>query len=126
MYFLGVGVLLLVLKYMGVAPVAELPWWQVLIPFGLAALWWAWADSSGYTKRKVMDRENARKQQRIDKQRAAMGLQGSHSGSYIKRKAIDREAARRQERTDQELARQQALLDQKREAMGFQGSKKRR
>jgi small Trp-rich protein len=115
MYFLGLGVILLVLKYLLIEPVALWAWWQVLLPFGLAAAWWAWADSSGYTTRKAMEKQHARKQARIDKQREAMGLQGSNSGAYIKRKAMEQEAAR-----------QQALIDRKREAMGLQGSKKRR
>jgi small Trp-rich protein len=51
----------------------------VLIPFGLAAAWWAWADASGYTKRKVVERENARRQARIDRQRSQMGLLTSRS-----------------------------------------------
>lgn len=74
MYFLGIGILLLVMKYLEVAPVAGWAWWVVLSPFGLAVVWWAWADASGYTKKKVMEKENARKQARIDKSREAMGF----------------------------------------------------
>ena len=73
MYFLGIGLVLLVLKYLQVDPVAGWAWWIVLGPFGLAVVWWWWADSSGYTKRKAMQRENARKQARIDRNREAMG-----------------------------------------------------
>jgi len=47
----------LVMKYMLIQPVANWAWWQVSIPFALAIAWWAWADSSGYTKRKAMDKE---------------------------------------------------------------------
>ena len=74
MLFLGLGIVLLALKYLEMGPVAGWPWWAVLAPFGLAAAWWAWADWSGYTKKKVVERENARKQARIDKSRAAMGM----------------------------------------------------
>lgn len=73
MYLLGLGLVLLALKYLEIGPVAAWPWWQVLVPFGLAALWWAWADWSGYTKRKAMDRLVKRKQDRIEKSRAALG-----------------------------------------------------
>ncbi|MFY8044793.1 MAG: TIGR04438 family Trp-rich protein [Rhodoferax sp.] len=73
MYFLGLGLVLLLLKYLEVAPVAAWSWWWVLSPFGLAVAWWSWADSSGYTKRKAMERENARKQERIDNNRKAIG-----------------------------------------------------
>lgn len=74
MYLLGLGLLFLGLKTLGVEPVAAWSWWVVLSPLGLTVLWWAWADRSGYTKRKVMAREEARRQKRIDASRKAMGL----------------------------------------------------
>ena len=73
MYFLGLGVVLLVLKFLEIGPVAAWEWWVVLIPFALAVVWWAWADSSGYTKRKAMEKEDKRRQDRIDKNREAIG-----------------------------------------------------
>jgi small Trp-rich protein len=39
----------------------------------LAVAWWYWADASGYTKRKAMEKENAKKQARIDKNKEAIG-----------------------------------------------------
>ncbi len=77
MYFLGIGLVLMILKYMEIGPVATWAWWMVLTPFGLAVLWWAWADGTGYTKRKAVERENARKQARIDKNRQAIGTLSS-------------------------------------------------
>ena len=74
MWFLLLGLLSLALKYFEVGMVAGWSWWIVLSPFALAVAWWAWADSSGYTKRKVIERENRRKQARIDRQKANMGL----------------------------------------------------
>ena len=74
MYFLGLGLIFLVMKYLEVGPVAAWDWWVVLLPFGLAVAWWAWADSTGYTKKKAMERENARKQDRIDRTRDALGM----------------------------------------------------
>lgn len=74
MYFLGLGVVLLLLKYLEIGPVALWSWWIVLAPFALAVAWWAWADFSGYTKRKAVEREEGRKKARIDKSRSAMGL----------------------------------------------------
>ena len=73
MYFLGLGLILLVLKFLEVGPVAAWPWWWVLSPFALAVAWWAWADSSGYTKRKAMKREAQRREERIDRHRVANG-----------------------------------------------------
>ncbi|MBK0393890.1 TIGR04438 family Trp-rich protein [Ramlibacter algicola] len=74
MLFLGIGLILLALKYFEIDPVAAWSWWVVLSPFALAVAWWSWADWSGYTKRRAMDRENARKQARLDKQREAIGI----------------------------------------------------
>jgi len=75
MYFLGIGVVLLLMKYLEMDPVATWSWLVVLAPFGLAVAWWTWADASGYTRRKAMEREDRRRQDRIDKQRTAIGTQ---------------------------------------------------
>ena len=74
MLFLGVGIVLLALKYLEIGPVAAWSWWVVLAPFGLAVAWWSWADWSGYTKKSAVKRENDKRQARIDKSREAMGL----------------------------------------------------
>ncbi|WP_395024303.1 TIGR04438 family Trp-rich protein [Comamonas odontotermitis] len=73
MYFLILGVVLLLLKYLEIGPVAAWSWTVVLAPFALAVLWWAWADWSGYTKRKEMEKEDQRKAARIAKAKEAMG-----------------------------------------------------
>jgi small Trp-rich protein len=73
MYLVGIGMVLLALKYLEIGPVAGWDWWFVLSPFALAIAWWAWADGSGYTKRKAMERENERKKARVDKNKAAIG-----------------------------------------------------
>lgn len=74
MAFLGIGLVLLLCKWLEFGPVAQWDWWAVLLPFALAVAWWAWADWSGYTKRRVIERENWRRQTRIDKSRTALGL----------------------------------------------------
>ncbi|MDP3619918.1 MAG: TIGR04438 family Trp-rich protein, partial [Ramlibacter sp.] len=74
MLFLGLGIILLALKYLEIGPVAAWDWWVVLSPFGLAVVWWAWADWSGYTKKKAVQRENEKKQSRIDKNKASLGI----------------------------------------------------
>ena len=73
MYFVGLGLVLMLMKYLEMGPVADLSWLWVLSPFGLAVVWWAWADATGYTKRKVMEKEDARRKERIDKNKEAMG-----------------------------------------------------
>ncbi len=84
MWFLVLGLLGVALKYFEVGPIGSWSWWIVLIPFALAVAWWAWADASGYTKRKVVEREDARRQARIDRQKANMGLK-TGSGSRPRR-----------------------------------------
>ena len=74
MYFLIAGVGLLLLKYLEIGFVAELSWWWVLSPFAMAVAWWAWADSTGYTKRKEMEKMDQKKQDRQNKQREALGI----------------------------------------------------
>ena len=73
MYFLGLGIVLLLLKWQEFGPVAEWSWWTVLTPFALAVVWWTWADWSGYTKRKAMERDDQRKQDRINRHLEAIG-----------------------------------------------------
>jgi small Trp-rich protein len=77
MYFLGLGLILLVMKFMEIGPVVGWSWWIVMAPFGLAVAWWSWADSSGYTKRKAMEIEDAKKTARQDKYREAIGTLSS-------------------------------------------------
>lgn len=74
MYFLIIGILMLAMKHLEFGVVATWSWWIVLSPFGLAVLWWAWADKSGYTKRVEIEKMDKRRQDRIDKQRDAMGM----------------------------------------------------
>ena len=73
MWFLALGVLLMLLKFAEVGPVAEWAWWQTMIPLGLAVLWWTWADMSGYTKRKRFEREEKRHNDRIHRLRKDLG-----------------------------------------------------
>lgn len=72
-YLLGLGLALLAMKYFDLGPVAAWDWWVVLLPFVLAVVWWAWADASGYTKRKAMERETLRQRARMDRTRESLG-----------------------------------------------------
>lgn len=74
MLFLGIGLVLLFLWYSEIGPVAAWSWYVVFSPFALAVLWWWWADWTGYTKKKAVERENAKKKARIEKSREAMGI----------------------------------------------------
>lgn len=85
MWFLVIGVLGVLLKYLEIGFVATWSWWIVLIPFGLALAWWAWADASGYTSRKAMERDERRKQARIERQRSQLGMLNSKSARSKRR-----------------------------------------
>ncbi len=72
MYLLSLGLILLTLKYLEWGPVAAWSWWVVMAPFALAVAWWSWADSTGYTKRKAMEREDKRREERRERTRQAL------------------------------------------------------
>ncbi|MBS7806981.1 TIGR04438 family Trp-rich protein [Variovorax sp. PCZ-1] len=78
MYFLAAGVILLLLKFFEIGPVGRWGWgehWYLFAaPFILAVVWWAWADASGYTKKKAMDKMDLRKKERLEKNRDALGM----------------------------------------------------
>lgn len=77
MYLVGLGLVFLAMKYLEMGPIAAWEWWIVLSPFALAVAWWSWADSSGYTKRKAMELEDAKVKARHDKNREAIGTLSS-------------------------------------------------
>jgi small Trp-rich protein len=67
MYLVVLGVLLLIMKIADFGPVGAWSWWFVLAPFAGAAAWWAWADASGLTKRREIDKmEDKKRQRRVD------------------------------------------------------------
>lgn len=72
MYLLVLGLVLLLMKYAEMGPVAGWSWWLVLAPFALAVIWWLWADTFGYTKRKAMERENQRIKARRERTKNAL------------------------------------------------------
>ena len=79
MWLLSAAVLLGVLKVLAhlevsdVAGISEMSWWWVLGGFALSAAWFTYADKSGLTRRKVMERIAKRKQKRMEKQRELLG-----------------------------------------------------
>ncbi len=72
MYLLLIAVILTVLKYMEIAPVAEWSWWVIIGFYAATAAWWQFADASGYSKRKSMEKEDAVRQSRRDRNRKAL------------------------------------------------------
>lgn len=74
MYAVILGVLLLAAKVAELGPFADWSWWIVLAPFGVAAVWWQFADSSGLTKRREIDKIERKKVERREKALAALGI----------------------------------------------------
>ncbi len=74
MYLVVLGVLFLAMKVAAFGPVADWPYWAVLLPFGGAVVWWTYADKSGWTQRQAMDKMEARKDARRRKNLDALGL----------------------------------------------------
>jgi small Trp-rich protein len=72
MYLLLLGIAMMLLKYLQVGVVANWSWWWVLSPFAMAVVWWSWADASGYTKRKEMEKAEQKKRARIARLREDM------------------------------------------------------
>ena len=96
MYFIVLGVLLLVMKLAEFGPVAEWSWLVVLSPFGLAVAWWAWADASGLTKRRQMEKIEAKKEQRRIDNLDALGMDAKAARPNRPGVGSDRRGARRQ------------------------------
>ena len=78
MYLLLIAVILTILKYMEIGPVAGWSWWVISGVYAATAVWWQVADASGWTKRKAMEKEDRVKldrQERIRK-RLEQGTKG--------------------------------------------------
>lgn len=74
MWFVVVGVLLVLMKWLEVGPVADWSWWVILVPFPLAVAWWAFVDASGISARREMDKVDQKRQDRRRKAFDALGI----------------------------------------------------
>lgn len=80
MYFVIIGVALILLNLIGIGPVANWTWtltgdlWKFALPFALAAIWWVWADVSGLNKRREMEKMEKKKRDRRKENLAALGM----------------------------------------------------
>jgi small Trp-rich protein len=69
-----IGALLLAAKIAEFGPFADWSWWIVLAPFAIAVAWWRFADGSGLTQKRAMDKMEDRKIQRRERSMEALGL----------------------------------------------------
>lgn len=80
MYFVLIGVVIILLNLAGIGPMAEWTWnltgdlWKFCVPFVFALLWWIWADATGYNKRREMEKMEAKKQARREANLEALGM----------------------------------------------------
>ena len=74
MWFVVVGCVLLAMKLIDYGFAAEWSWLWILLPFGLAVVWWTFADAVGLTKQREMDKLEERKHERRRKHMEALGL----------------------------------------------------
>jgi small Trp-rich protein len=127
MVFIVIGLLLIVLKFADVAPVAGWAWWWVLSPFALAAVWWAYADGSGLTKRREMDKLEDKKKERRQKAMDALGIdrgrqQREDAADRARRLAANRvENARTEKREKNEKVVRDSVFDSQ-HSTGFDDS----
>lgn len=73
MWFLLLGLLFMALKYLEAGVVAGVTWWWVMLPLGLAFVYWEVVDPFfGISKKRAARETEARKQARIDRHREAI------------------------------------------------------
>jgi small Trp-rich protein len=81
MWFVGLGCILVLLKWAELTAVATWSWWIVLTPFAAAAVWWIVADATGYTKAREAEREERRVAARRERHLDNLGLNIKRRGS---------------------------------------------
>jgi len=74
MVFIVLGVALLVMWIGDLGPVGAWPWWAVFWPFAVATVWWWWADATGWTKRREMDKMDAKREERRRRNLDSLGM----------------------------------------------------
>jgi small Trp-rich protein len=74
MWFVVLGVALIGMKLAEFGPVAAWSWWWVLSPLAGAVLWWAWADATGFTKKREIDKMEEKKAERRKKNLGNLGM----------------------------------------------------
>ena len=68
MWFIWVGVAMIVLKVLDISVFSELSWWWVALPFGVGFLWFEFVEKRlGMDKKKAFDEIDKAKKDRIKK-----------------------------------------------------------
>ena len=80
MFFIIVGVLIIITNLAGIGPFADWTWnitgdlWKFCVPFVFALLWWIWADKSGLDKRREIEKMEEKKRNRRKENLTSLGL----------------------------------------------------
>jgi small Trp-rich protein len=96
MAFLVLGIVFLTLKLTEYSVVATWPWWGVLAPFGLAVLWWSFADAVGLTQKRAMQKMDDRKEARRREHMTNLGLDFRSADRSKRKKNIFQSLRQRQ------------------------------
>ena len=68
MWFIWVGVAMIILKVLEISVFSELSWWWVALPFGVGLLWFELVEKRlGMDKKKAFDEIDKAKKERIKK-----------------------------------------------------------
>jgi len=125
MWFVVIGVLLVALKLGDIGPPAAWSWWTVVAPFFAAVAWWAYADSTGLTKRREMDKLEERKLERRRKNMEALGIDRNQqkladAAQRARRAAAERvEGGRTSKREAQEKVVRDSVFDSSQQSSSF-------
>jgi small Trp-rich protein len=117
MWFIVAGVLLVVLKLADFGAVAAWSWWVVLAPFAAALVWWTYADASGFTKRREMDKLEEKKKERRRRAMDALGIdresqKRGEAAQRARQAAVNKvEGARAEKREKQEQVIRDSVFD---------------
>lgn len=132
MGFIVIGVVLIALKLADISVVAAWSWWIVLAPFGAALIWWAYADSSGFTKRREMDKLEEKKKERRRRALDALGInreqqKRGEAAQRARQAAVEKvEGARTEQRERQERVIRDSVFDSSQTSSTFEDSRRRR
>ena len=80
MWFVVLGVLMMLGNWLDIGPTAGWSWaftgdlWKFCVPFALAAGWWGWADATGRNKRIEMEKLDAKRQERRERNLESLGM----------------------------------------------------
>jgi small Trp-rich protein len=80
MYLVVLGLIVIGLNLAGIGPMAKWNWeifgdlWKFAVPFLMAVAWWIWADTSGWTKRREMEKMDRKRAERRVKHLEDLGM----------------------------------------------------